>query len=118
MSYFGLFSPRAKRVIFLANWQAKKEGAREITPEHILSALLKEDPELFAIVTPQHPNAAKEVADLLGTDGRIRETDKQSGESLSLSAGAKEVVLMSSEELARLGHKSVGTQHLLLALLN
>ncbi len=118
MSYFGSFSPRARRAIFLANWQAKNEGAGEITPEHILSALLKEDPDLFAIVMPQHPNAAKEVDGFLAADGRIKVTEKRNTESLSLSARAKEVVLVSSEEQERLGHKSVGTQHLLLALLN
>jgi len=117
MSYFGSFSPRARRAIFLANWQAKKESAREITPEHILSALLKEDPELFAIAMPEHPNAAEELDGLLAADARTQLTGKHNGESLSLSAGAKEVVLVSSEVLERLGHKSVGTQHLLLALL-
>jgi hypothetical protein len=117
MSYFASFSPRAKRAIFLANWQAKKEGAGAIAPEHILSALLKEDPELFAIVMPQHPNAARELLGLLAADGRTQLTENQNGKSLSLSAGAKEVVLTSSEVLERFGHKSVGTQHLLLALL-
>ena len=117
MSYFASFSPRAKRAIFLANWQAKKEGAREITPEHILSALLKEDPELFATVLPEHPDVAKELACLLASDGSTRMKEKYDGESLPLSAGAKEVVFVSSEVLRRLAHKSVGTQHLLLALL-
>jgi hypothetical protein len=117
MSYFDWFSARARRAIFLAHRQAIKEGAQEITPEHILSALLAEDPELFAIVLPQNPNAVGELQGNLTAVGRARTAEKVNGGNLPLSARAKEVVFASWEERKRLGHKSVGTQHLLLGLL-
>ena len=122
MSFFGSFSARARRTIFLAHSQALKEGTPEITPEHILSALLKEDPELFDLVAPQHTNSANELQHLLAADGKTQTTEKLTieklvGKTTSLSARSKEVVFVASEERKRLGHKSVGTQHLLLALL-
>jgi ATP-dependent Clp protease ATP-binding subunit ClpA len=117
MSYFGSFSPRARRTIFLAHCVAKKEGADEITPEHILSALLREDPALFAIVMPQNPNPANDLKELLAPDGSVQTQGKHNREHPPLSVSAKEVVFVSSEVRKRLGHSSVGTQHLLLALL-
>jgi hypothetical protein len=117
VSFFGSFSARAKRAIFRAHWQANKEGAQQITPEHILSGLLKEDPDLFVVVMPQNPNAVTELEGQVAADGGIRTTKKLPGESLPLSDRAKEVVFVSSEERKRLGHEYVGTQHLLLALL-
>jgi ClpA/ClpB-like protein len=117
MSLFGSFSMRAKRAIFLAHYRALKEGTREITPEHILTGLLKEDPELFALVMPGRPNLANELEHLLAADGETETTERIEGEELYLSAGSKEVVVAASEEQERLGHKSVGTQHLLLAFL-
>jgi hypothetical protein len=117
MSYFGSFSPRARRAIFRAHCQARLESAPEITPEHILGALLKEDPQLFLIVMPEKPNVATDLEDKLAVDGRTRTTENVPRESPPLSARAKEVVFGSSQERKRLGHKSVGTQHLLLALL-
>jgi hypothetical protein len=117
MKFFQSFSARARRTVFLAHADALREGAQAITPEHILGALLKEDPALFALVTPERPNSAIELARLLTTDRAIQTTKKQSGERLSLSTPSKEVVFAASEVRKRLGHKAVGTQHLLLALL-
>jgi hypothetical protein len=117
MSFYGSFSARAKRAIFLAHSQALNEDAQEITPEHILSALLKEDPALFALLVPQQPNSAHKIEQLLVAAGKNSTMRKSTGAKPVLSPGSKEVVWTASEERKRLGHKSVGTQHLLLALL-
>jgi ATP-dependent Clp protease ATP-binding subunit ClpA len=116
MSFYGSFSARAKRTIFLAHSQALTEDVREITPEHILSALLKEDPNLFALFLPDQTNSVSEIERLLAAS-RTGTTKKSTGVKPVLSPDAKEVVFMASQEQKRLRHKSVGTQHLLMALL-
>jgi ATP-dependent Clp protease ATP-binding subunit ClpA len=117
MSFYGSFSTRARRTIFLAHSRALAVGAQEITPEHILSALLKEDPNLFGLLLPDKTNAANEIERLLAAPGKANTTGKSGGDTFVLSVSSKEVVFTASEERKRLGHKSVGTQHLLLALL-
>jgi ATP-dependent Clp protease ATP-binding subunit ClpA len=117
MALFKFYSTRARRAIFFAHWQAKKEGAKEITPEHILSGLLKEDPGLFAILMPKHVSAAKELETQLTVGSSGGTTDAPYQESLPLSPGAKKVVFASYKAHERLGHSSVGTQHLLMGLL-
>jgi ATP-dependent Clp protease ATP-binding subunit ClpA len=117
MAYFKSFSPRARRVIFLAHWKAKKEKANEIFPEHILTGLLKEDPELFALVSPGHPHAAKELEDALVAKRGDSVTSSSNEVSVRLSKQSKKIIRAASQERERLGHTSVGTQHLLLAIL-
>jgi ATP-dependent Clp protease ATP-binding subunit ClpA len=116
MSFYESFSARARRTIFLAHSQALTEEVREITPEHILSALLKEDPNLFALLLPDQTNSVSEIERLLAASG-AGTTKKSAGVKPVLSRDSKEVVFRASEERRRLGHKSVGTQHLLMALL-
>jgi ATP-dependent Clp protease ATP-binding subunit ClpA len=108
MSFYGSFSARARRTIFLAHSQALTEDVREITPEHILSALLKEDPNLFALLLPDQTNSAREIERLLAAGG-TRTSKKSTGIRPVLSPDSKEVVFMASEEQKRLGHKAVGT---------
>jgi len=117
MSFYGSFSARARRTIFLAHSQVLTEGAQEITPEHILSALLKEDPNLFSLLLPHQPNTTNEVEHLLAAAGKTKTMREFKRDKMVLSASSREVIFTASLEKKRLGHKSVGTQHLLLALL-
>lgn len=116
MSFYDSFSMNARRTVFRANAKALKDGAAEITPEHILHGLLHEDPQLFAIVAPGHPNIVIEVTQSLATH-KNASSDKKRSEPLELSDRAKEIIHVSARERDRLGHRAVGTQHLLLALL-
>lgn len=115
--FFESFSARAKRAIFFARIGAFSDGSRQITPEHILRGLLKEDPGLFAVVAPERANPAIEIESLLVADAGHQSSQKSDQEELPLSDGSKEIVFAAWQERSRLGHKAVGTQHLLLALL-
>lgn len=117
MDFFGRFSPRARRTIFLARSQAVLKGAQEITPEHILGALLKEDSDLLALLLPNQPNSLNEIERLLESAATTSTMKKSNGDNPLLSSSSREVVFTASQEQKRLGHKSVGTQHLLLALI-
>lgn len=116
-TFFESFSARAKRTIFFARAQALSDRSQQITPEHILRGLLKEDPGLFAVITPERANPAIELESLLVPDVGYQPPEKPDRQELLLSDESKEVVRAAWQERNRLGHKAVGTQHLLLALL-
>ena len=112
--------------MFWANSQALKEAASQITPEHILRGVLKEDPQLFALIIPQNPKVANELErNLAGAMPSANESlksitrlpaAKERDEGLRLSESAKEILRVAARERLRLGHRTVATQHLLLAL--
>jgi len=116
MTFFDSFSTKARRTVFRANAKALKDGAPEITAEHILYGLLGEDPRLFALVAPGRPNLVNEITQRLAVDTNASQAKKRN-EALQLSDGAKEIIRVAAREKERLGHSAVGTQHLLLALL-
>jgi ATP-dependent Clp protease ATP-binding subunit ClpA len=115
MTLFQRYSTRARRVIFWAHLIARKEQAQEITSEHILRGILKEDPDLFAIVAPGATDLANQIERVLASMA-VEQTARKELESPPLSASAKVVVAGAGREQKRLGQRSVATQHLLLAL--
>lgn len=116
MNFFDSFSAKARRTVFRANAKALKDGAPEITAEHILHGLLGEDPQLFALVAPGRPNLVNEITQSLAADTNVSQAKKRNA-ALQLSDRAKEIIRVAAREKERLGHSAVGTQHLLLALL-
>ncbi|MCB8904214.1 MULTISPECIES: ATP-dependent Clp protease ATP-binding subunit [unclassified Streptomyces] len=112
---FGRFTPRARNVIVSSQNEAKSAGNDEIVPGHVALGLLAE-PEGLAVlwiasrgVTPEQlreavtatlPPAAAEVPALVPYD-----------------AAAKKVLELTFREALRLGHNYVGTEHILLALM-
>jgi Clp amino terminal domain, pathogenicity island component len=116
VSLFGRYSPRAKRVIFYSLHYAREAGAACIEPEHILEGLLLEDPQLFNLVLPERPSLVKDLKDEI-TKWRAEAIPQTQEKELPLSRTAKAVVAGAGTHQHRLGHASIATQHLLLALL-
>jgi len=112
---FERYTEKARRVIFYARYEASRFGATKIEPEHLLLGLVREAPLL--------------VNQFLTTD--ISEVDFRErivahtvmGEpiptsvDLPLSDSAKGVLAYGAEEADRLGHRSIGPEHLTLGLL-
>ncbi|MFJ8664713.1 Clp protease N-terminal domain-containing protein [Streptomyces sp. NPDC093600] len=112
---FGRFTPRARNVVMAAHNEAAAARNAETLPGHLALGLLAE-PEGIAVhwitsrgVTPEQvreavtatlPPAVEEVPSLIPYD-----------------AGAKKVLELTFREALRLGHNYVGTEHILLALL-
>ncbi|MEW2070907.1 Clp protease N-terminal domain-containing protein [Streptomyces sp. NPDC007346] len=112
---FGRFTQRARNVVMAAHNEAKAAGNAEMVPAHLVLGLLAE-PEGIAArvvtgrgVTPDAlrtaataalPTAADEVPELIPYD-----------------ADARKVLELTFREALRLGHNYVGTEHILLALL-
>ncbi|MFB7175316.1 Clp protease N-terminal domain-containing protein [Streptomyces sp. NPDC056254] len=112
---FGRFTPRARNVVVTAQNEARAAGNSEIRTEHLVLGLTAEadgvaglvlraqevsPDDVRAAATAALPPAQAEVPDLVPFD-----------------ASAKKALELTFREALRLGHDFVGTEHILLALL-
>ncbi|MFH8484401.1 Clp protease N-terminal domain-containing protein [Streptomyces longisporoflavus] len=112
---FSRYTDRAKNVVMASQEEARAAGNDEIGPGHLTLALLTEPDALAAkalvaqgisleaireSVTEALPPAVGEVPDLI-----------------PYNAGGKKVLELTFREALRLGHNYVGTEHILLSLL-
>ncbi|MFJ1747727.1 Clp protease N-terminal domain-containing protein [Streptomyces sp. NPDC088116] len=112
---FGRFTDRARNVVMASQNEARAAGNGEIRPEHLVLGLLSEPDGLGAKaisardVSPETvrqavaatlPPAAEPVPDLIPYDARTRKA-----------------LELTFREAVRMGHNYVGTEHILLALL-
>ncbi|MFI5833020.1 Clp protease N-terminal domain-containing protein [Micromonospora sp. NPDC051300] len=112
---FGRFTPRARNVVLASQEEARAAGNTEITPGHVALGLLAEPEGLAAALvvargvplemfrealTATLPAKAEQVPDLIPYDAR-----------------AKKVLELTFREALRMGHNYIGTEHILLALL-
>jgi hypothetical protein len=111
---FARFTPRARNVLVAADAEAKNAGSVETLPAHLVLGLLAE-PEAIA---------AKALAAQGASPEAVREaaaaTLPASAEAPALmpySAAGKKVLELTFREALRLGHNYIGTEHILLALL-
>ncbi|TQF73480.1 ATP-dependent Clp protease ATP-binding subunit [Rhodococcus spelaei] len=112
---FNQFTPRARNVVAAAHNEAQAAGSPAVTPAHLTLGLLAE-PESLALmllaaqgvdpdairnaVTATLPAPATDVPELIPYD-----------------AAARKVLELTFRQALRLGHNYIGTEHILLALL-
>lgn len=113
---FERYTEKARRVIFFARYEASQFGATQIEAEHILLGLVREDKTLtHRFFHRSHVNfesIRREIEDR----SVLRERLPTQAELL-LATEAKHVLAYAAEESERLGHRHIGTEHLLLGLL-
>ncbi|MDW6060591.1 Clp protease N-terminal domain-containing protein [Streptomyces sp. FXJ1.4098] len=112
---FARYTPRAKNVVMAAMNEAQAARNPEIRPEHLMLGLLSQPGALAAkaiiaqdvlldtvrqAATAALPPAADEIPDLIPYD-----------------AASRKVLELTFREALRLGHNYIGTEHILLALL-
>ncbi|MFF4881111.1 Clp protease N-terminal domain-containing protein [Micromonospora sp. NPDC000668] len=112
---FGRFTPRARNVVMASQEEARASRHAEIGPEHLVLGLLAEPEALAArvivgrgvplatvreTVSAALPAPADQVPDLIPYDAR-----------------GKKALELTFREALRLGHNYIGTEHILLALL-
>ncbi|MEU6678605.1 Clp protease N-terminal domain-containing protein [Streptomyces sp. NPDC046925] len=112
---FSRYTERARKVVMASQEEARAAGNDQIGPGHLTLALLTEPDALAAkalvaqgrsldaireSVTDSLPPAVGDVPDLIPYD-----------------AGGKKVLELTFREALRLGHNYVGTEHILLSLL-
>ena len=112
---FERFTDRARRVVVLAQEEARTLGHDQVGTEHVLLGLLDEGEGLAAKVLESlgigSEAVRQRVAEIVGRgeqapSGHIRFTEQ-----------TKDVLKLSLNEALQLGHNYIGTEHILLGLL-
>src|SRR6516165_9690565 len=112
---FERYTEKARRVIFVARYEASQFGSPYIETEHLLLGLLREDKALANRFLRSHA-AVESIRKQIEGHTTIREKVSTSVD-LPLSHECKRVLAYGAEEAERLNHKHIGTEHLLLGLL-
>lgn len=112
---FERYTEKARRVIFFGRYEASQFGSGEINSQHMLLALLREDPGLMHRSMPNlQPEAVRKKIETWSQRGEPISTSVD----LPLSSDAKSVLKCAADESDRLAHEYIGTEHLLLGLLD
>jgi acetyltransferase-like isoleucine patch superfamily enzyme len=112
---FERYTEKARRVIFFARYEASQVGSPTIETEHLLLGLLREDKAMTNRFLRSHASV-ESIRKQINEHTVIREKVEASVD-LPFSNESKRVLAYSAEEAHRLGHKHIGTEHLLLGLL-
>ncbi|MEE9399866.1 MAG: ATP-dependent Clp protease ATP-binding subunit, partial [Dehalococcoidales bacterium] len=114
-SRFEKFSERARRVLTIAQEEARQLNRSYIGTEHILLGLAREEEGVAAkVLTNLGANLNKVRSAVEFVSGRSERTS--TGET-GLTPRAKRVIELAIDEARQLGHNYIGTEHLLLGLL-
>ncbi len=110
---FERFTPRARSAVVAAQNAAHEAGNDEITPDHLVLGVLN-DPEALATklltaqqVDPESVRAAITLPAAVDNPPQL----------IPFSGPARKALELTFREALRLGHNYIGTEHLLLALL-
>ncbi|HMD21069.1 MAG TPA: Clp protease N-terminal domain-containing protein [Alloacidobacterium sp.] len=111
---FERYTEKARRVIFFARYEASQFGSPDIESEFLLLAMFREDNHRVTrwLGGDWHTILRQEI------EQRVYGGPKTpTSVDLPLSDESKCVLAYAAEESDRLGHKHIGTEHLLLGLL-
>jgi len=114
-SRFEKFSERARKVLTLAQEEAKHFNHPYISTEHILLGLVGEEEGLAAKVLVNMGISLQKVRSAV--EFVIGRGEKSDAGEIGLSPGAKKAIELAIDEARTLGHNYIGTEHLLLGLL-
>jgi ATP-dependent Clp protease ATP-binding subunit ClpC len=112
---FERFTEKARRVIFFARYEASQFGLTYIETEHLLLGLLREDKALTNRFLRSYVSV-ESIRKEIEKHTTVREK-VATNVDIPLSNESKRVLAYAAEESERLGHKHIGTEHLLLGLL-
>ena len=110
---FERYTEKARRVIFFARYEASQFGSPYIETEHVLLGVLREDK---ALTNRFLRSRAESIRKQIEAHTTVREKISTSVD-MPISDECKRVLAFAGEEAERLGHKHIGTEHLLLGLL-
>ncbi|MET8277417.1 Clp protease N-terminal domain-containing protein [Micromonospora sp. NPDC005174] len=112
---FGRFTPRARNVVMASQEEARAAGNPEIGPAHLVLGLLAEPDGLAARVLTGRGATPEAVREAVGAALPPRSDDVP--DLIPYNAAGKKALELTFREALRLGHNYIGTEHLLLALL-
>ncbi|MEU6633570.1 Clp protease N-terminal domain-containing protein [Streptomyces parvus] len=112
---FNRFTPRARNVVVASHNEAQAARHAETVPAHLILGLLAE-PEAIAARVLVGQGVEPDVLRAAATAALPAPVD-EAPELIPYDADAKKVLELTFREALRLGHNYVGTEHILLALL-
>ncbi|MCV7399290.1 ATP-dependent Clp protease ATP-binding subunit [Mycobacterium fragae] len=110
---FERFTPRARNAVVAAQNAAHEAGNAEITPDHLILGVLA-DPDALAtkLLRAQHVDPESVRAAIA-----LPPAEDEPPQLIPFSGPARKALELTFREALRLGHNYIGTEHLLLALL-
>lgn len=112
---FARFTPRAKNVVVAASNEAHAAGSAELTPAHLVLGLLHER-DGFAAQMILAQDVLLDAVRQAATEA-LPPSVETPPELTPYDAASKKVLELTFREALRLGHGYIGTEHVLLALL-
>ncbi|MEZ0353685.1 Clp protease N-terminal domain-containing protein [Mycobacterium sp. pR1184] len=113
---FGRFTPRARNAVVAAQNAAHQAGSSEITPAHLLLGLLT-DPAALATVLLLRQHVDIAALHAAATPAAEAGSGHRQPELIPFSGLARKALELTFREALRLGHNYIGTEHVLLALI-
>ena len=114
---FSRFTPRAKHAIAAATEEARERRHDRVVPEHIALGLLHE-PEALAAKAIQELGVPLDSArQALVAELPPASAGEPAPGSIPFTGGAKKTMELAVREALKLGHNYVGTEHILLGVL-
>ncbi len=111
---FERYTEKARRVIFFARYEASQFGSTVIDTEHLLLGLVREEKRVCSRWLPRaQPDSIRSKVESWVPRAQSIPTNVD----LPLSAASKKVLLHAKDEADRLNSKDIGTEHLLLGLI-
>ncbi|MGW7333315.1 Clp protease N-terminal domain-containing protein [Streptomyces sp. NPDC054840] len=112
---FGRFTPRARNVIVTSQNEARAAGNTEIRTEHLVLGLMAEADGLAGLVLRAQEVSPDDVR--AAATAALPPAQTELPALIPFDASAKKALELTFREALRLGHDFVGTEHILLALL-
>ncbi|KPC58601.1 Clp protease N-terminal domain-containing protein [Streptomyces chattanoogensis] len=112
---FSRYTPRARKVVVAAQEAARAASGNEIRPEHLVLGLLTDPAGLAALALVElgvSLDAVREAA-----TAALPPASDEVPALIPFDAQAKKALELTFREALRLGHNYIGTEHILLALL-
>jgi ATP-dependent Clp protease ATP-binding subunit ClpA len=110
---FARFTPRARNAVVAAQNAAHEAANSEITPDHLLLGVLGDPAALAAVLLSRQRVEVDAVRAAVALPPACAETP----DLIPFSGPARKALELTFREALRLGHNYIGTEHMLLALL-
>lgn len=110
---FERYTEKTRRVIFFARYEASQFGSPKIDAEHLLLGMLREETSLHRWLPNLDGGTIRRRVD----ESSPKRAPTSTAVDLPLTAAAKNVLKRASDEAERLDSKHIGTEHLLLGLI-
>jgi hypothetical protein len=112
---FNRFTQRARNVVAAAHNEARAARSSRLSPTHLALGLLAEPESLAAVLITAQGTTLDAVRQ--STTAALPTPDAHAPEVVPYDEEARKVLELTFREALRLGHNYIGTEHLLLALL-